>query len=253
MKAIVRSSSSRSARYLPREDLAEDAIRDRSRRTLFGQWGLMLAERAAYASRLLGVETSPAYWAAGELARAAPPTRGPAGIPSACAARRPAGAPAGGPPSRQRSAVVKQRIGHRDVGVDRIGRPIAACGQAVGDGQERDIDLDGGGRAEISVDGAAPRAAGARAPGNRLGDGCARVLRRGARSRSLEAQAPEQHARESGTLYVVPDERHPAILWPTARVSGLAESCKSAPQRSASPRVRSSASGSASSAATPSP
>ena len=57
------------------------------------------------------------------------------------------------------------------------------------------------------------------------------------------AQPPEHGARELGAAHVVADERHAAVR-ATARVSGLAASCSSAPQRSAPPRVSSSASGS---------
>ena len=128
--------------------------------------------------------------------------------------------------------------------------PLAARGQPVGHRQQRDVDLHRRAGAQVAVHGATARGAGARGRESRVAGDCAPARRRCARSRSLARNLPSTVAGQLGAARVVADEGHAPVLADAPPGQGLGASCNSAPQRSASPRVISSASGSASSAAT---
>ncbi len=136
----------------------------------------------------------------------------------------------------------------REMRGDRLLGAVAARGQPVGDREQRDVDLDGRAGAQVGEHRARAPAAGARARESRAAGDGARAPRRaraGAHSRA-GGRAPRARARRRATSCPMKVTRPSAAR--VSRVSGLAASCSSAPQRSASPRVSPSASGSASSA-----
>ncbi len=121
----------------------------------------------------------------------------------------------------------------------------------VGDAEHRDVDLDRLAGREIVVDGArrqrplVHQKAEPQVVAGQRGDVVDQTL--------AGAQPAEDLGRQLRPADVVLEERRRGPSAVTARVSGLAMSCSSAPKRSACPRVSSLASGSASTAASAGP
>ena len=88
---------------------------------------------------------------------AARPARGPGSMPSSAASSSPRSSGAGGPSRRQSSAAAIISRASVEVGLDHLRagqRPGAAGGEAVGDGQQGDVDADRLGRPQVLVDAA---------------------------------------------------------------------------------------------------